>query len=114
MIFLTISSSLTKQNKPAVLSAGWYVYILECQDSSLYIGITNNLKKRMAAHKSGKGSKYVARKRFKQLLHAIRAIDKVDAAKMEYRIKQLPKNDKITFFMNHPMLEYSVVKINNR
>ncbi len=88
----------------------WFVYILECQDSSLYTGITNDIEKRMKVHQSGKGSKYVAQKRFKRLLHTIKAIDKIDAAKMEYKIKQLQREDKITFFMKHPMLDFSVTK----
>jgi putative endonuclease len=82
----------------------WYVYILECYDESLYTGITNDLNKRMQTHRSGKGSKYVRSKRFKQILHAISVEDKSEAAKMEYRIKQLERNDKITFFMKHPGL----------
>lgn len=87
----------------------WFVYLLECQDSSVYTGITNDIDKRMKVHASGKGSKYVARKRFKRLLYSIKAVDKVDAAKMEYRIKQLVRNDKITFFLKHPDLEYSIL-----
>jgi len=86
----------------------WYVYILECQDESLYTGITNNIDKRMSAHKSGQGSKYVKRKGFGRLLHTIQAVDRIDAAKMEYRIKQLSRNDKISFFVRHPMRDYSV------
>ena len=82
----------------------WFVYILECDDDSLYTGITNDLDKRMKAHKEGKGSKYVRAKRFKQILHAISVVDKSEAAKMEYRIKQLERNDKITFFMKHAEL----------
>jgi putative endonuclease len=84
----------------------WFVYILECYDDSLYIGITNNLEKRMLAHKKGTGSKYVRSKRFKQILHAIEVSDKSKAAKMEYQIKQLERNDKITFFMKHADLLY--------
>lgn len=86
----------------------WFVYILECCDESLYTGITNDLDKRMEVHKSGKGSKYVARKGFNKLLYAIKCVDKIDAAKMEYRIKQLERNDKITFFVKHPDLDYKV------
>jgi putative endonuclease len=87
----------------------WYVYILECWDESLYTGITNDLEKRMQTHQSGKGSKYVRNKGFKQLLHAIKAEDKSDAAKTEYKIKQLERNDKITFFVKHPNLSYSIL-----
>lgn len=84
----------------------WFVYILECMDESLYTGITNDLEKRMEAHASGSGSKYVKRKGFLQLLHAIRVEDKSEAAKLEYKIKQFSRNEKITFFMQHPALEF--------
>ena len=84
----------------------WFVYILECHDDSLYTGITNDLEKRMLTHKSGKGSKYVRAKRFKKILHAISVRDKSEAAKMEYQIKQLERNDKITFFMKHSALVF--------
>ncbi len=82
----------------------WFVYILECKDQSLYTGITNDLEKRMKAHKAGTGSKYVKSKRFNRLLHAIELENKSEAAKLEYKIKQLRRNDKITFFMKHDNL----------
>lgn len=84
----------------------WYVYILECHDESLYTGITNDLEKRMKAHENGTGSKYVKRKGFLQLLHAIKTKDKVEAAQLEYKIKHLQRNDKITFFMQHKNLAF--------
>ena len=37
-----------------------------------YETITNDVKNRMSVHKSGTGSKYVKRKRFKRLLHTIK------------------------------------------
>ncbi len=84
------------------MAGDWYVYILECMDDSLYTGITNNIEKRMEAHKSGKGAKYVRNKKFNRLLHVIAAESKSEALKLEYRIKQLERNDKITFFCKHP------------
>jgi len=32
----------------------WYAYGLKCQDKSLYIGSTNNLKRRLFEHNCGK------------------------------------------------------------
>jgi putative endonuclease len=84
----------------------WFVYILECWNDSLYTGITNDLDKRMTAHKKGIGSKYVRAKGFKKLLHTISVSDKSEAAKIEYRIKQLERNDKITYFMKHVDLKF--------
>jgi putative endonuclease len=76
----------------------WYVYILECQDGSFYTGVTNDVDARMKAHADGKGSKYVYKKGFKQLLKTKPCQDKSDACKCEYRIKKLPRNQKLAWF----------------
>lgn len=91
----------------------WKVYLLECKDNSVYTGITNNVEKRMKAHKTGKGSKYVKSKRFKKLLYTINADNKIDAAKTEWKIKKLTRNNKIDYFLKHPKLDFSIIK-NNR
>ena len=36
----------------------WYVYILRCGDGTLYTGITDDIPRRLAAHRAGKGAKY--------------------------------------------------------
>lgn len=77
----------------------WFVYILECNDGSLYTGVTNDLDKRMTAHAKGKGSKYVAKKGFRELRVWKQCLDKSDACKCEYQIKQLPKNQKLAWFI---------------
>ena len=76
----------------------WYVYILECQDGSFYTGVTNDVDARMDTHATGKGSKYVYKKGFKQLLRVKPCKNKSDACKCEYAIKQLPKNMKLSWF----------------
>ena len=75
----------------------WCVYIIECLDSSYYIGITNDVEKRMIAHKSGKGSKYVLSRGFARLISSKNYPNKSEALKAEYKIKQLPKNQKLNF-----------------
>jgi putative endonuclease len=76
----------------------WVVYILECMDGTYYTGVTNNLDKRMELHASGKGSKYVYKKGFKELLFAKPCKNKSDACKKEYQIKKLPRNKKLGWF----------------
>ena len=76
----------------------WFVYLLECCDGSFYCGITNDLDKRMKAHISGKGSKYVARKGFKQLLKCKECKNRSDASKAECHIKTLQKYEKLDWF----------------
>ena len=36
----------------------YYVYILECEDGTLYTGITTDLERRLEEHKAGKGGAY--------------------------------------------------------
>jgi putative endonuclease len=83
---------MTKEEKK------WFVYTLECCDGSFYTGITNDVDKRMKAHASGKGSKYVYRKGFKKLLRAKECDSKSDACKCEHLVKQLPKWQKLDWF----------------
>lgn len=36
----------------------WILYVLACGGGSLYTGITNNLPRRLKAHRSGRGARY--------------------------------------------------------
>ena len=79
----------------------WVVYILECLNGSLYTGITNDVEKRMKAHSTGKGSKYVRANGFGRLVATKQFSNKSDALKTEYYIKQLSRNDKINYFKQY-------------
>jgi len=76
----------------------WHVYILECQDGTFYVGVTNDLDKRMKLHAEGKGSRYVYKKGFRKLLQAKPCLDKSYACKCEYEIKRLPRREKLGWF----------------
>ena len=78
--------------------SSWLIYLVLCLDGSLYTGVTNDLEKRMLAHKSGKGSKYIRAKGFSKLLAVKKCSDKISAMKEEYRVKQLTKENKIKYF----------------
>ena len=47
--------------KPAKKNS--YVYVVSCKDGTLYTGWTVDLNKRLAAHNSGKASKYTRSRR---------------------------------------------------
>jgi len=75
----------------------WLVYILECSDKTLYTGITNDLVKRILTHNKGKGAKYT-RSRLPVVLKAVKdGLTKSEALKLEYKIKQQKKSNKIQF-----------------
>ena len=73
----------------------WYVYILECNDNSLYTGITNNLQKRIAAHNSGKGAKYTKARLPVKLVYKETYRKKGDSLKREFEIKKLKRIQKL-------------------
>ena len=72
------------------------VYLVRCSDNSLYCGITNNLKNRLIEHNSGKGAKYTRSRRPVVLVGISPKMTKSEALKLEYRIKKLPADEKIT------------------
>ena len=73
----------------------WYIYILECSDGTLYTGITTDINRRLLEHNSGKGAKYTRVRRPVVLKALFEAKNRSEAAKEEYRIKQLPRTEKL-------------------
>ncbi|MFZ1985603.1 MAG: GIY-YIG nuclease family protein [Desulfatitalea sp.] len=69
----------------------WYLYILRCRDGSLYTGIAMDVAKRLAAHKAGKGAKYLRGRGPLALAYKSRIGPKGLALKVERRVKALPK-----------------------
>ncbi len=76
------------------LSRHWVVYLIRCSDKTLYCGITNNLENRLAAHNSGRGSKYTRFRRPVELVGFSSEMTQSDALKLEYRVKRLPASKK--------------------
>ncbi len=72
----------------------WYVYMLRCGDSTLYTGITDDVERRLEAHRSGKGAKYTRGRGPLELVWQEEVPDKSAALRREYQIKQLPKQEK--------------------
>jgi len=72
-----------------------FVYILKCKDKTLYIGYTNNLKKRVFAHNNFKtGAKYTKARRPVTLLYSEKFRTKSKAMKREYELKQMTRKEK--------------------
>jgi len=53
----------TVDRPPLGTDAPYYVYLLECSDGSFYIGMTNNLERRLRAHNEGIASRYTRSRR---------------------------------------------------
>jgi putative endonuclease len=74
----------------------WVVYLVRCSDKSLYCGISNDLKSRLIEHNLGKGAKYTRSRRPVDLVGISPEMTKSEALKLEYRIKQLPADKKLS------------------
>lgn len=72
----------------------WKVYLLKCNDGSLYCGVAKDVEARVAVHNSGKGAKYT-RSRLPVTLVAVSPdFTKREAYQFEYRVKRLPARKK--------------------
>lgn len=82
-----------KADKP---NKDWFLYFIRTNKGSLYTGITTNVERRFAEHKSaGKlGAKYLKGKGPLQLEFSVKVGSRSQALKLEYQVKQLSKTAK--------------------
>src|SRR5262245_13240861 len=83
----------------------WHVYILETIRGMLYIGITNNIDRRMAAHRSGRGAQFTKVFGFKQLLYSEIQPNRVEAMRREIQLKRWTRPRKLAL-----IAEFSIQK----
>lgn len=72
----------------------WYVYLIECEDGSLYTGVAIDVERRYAQHQAGKGARYTRSHPPRQLLARFEHPDRSSALKAEYAIKRLTAAEK--------------------
>ena len=72
----------------------WYLYILRCKDGTLYTGITTDVEKRLAAHRSGRGAKYTRGRAPLELVYREICGSHSKALKREHQTKALSREDK--------------------
>jgi putative endonuclease len=75
----------------------WCVYLLRCGDGTLYTGITNDLSRRLAAHRAGRGARYTRGRAPLKLLHSEPAATRSEAQRREHALKRLRRRDKLAF-----------------
>ena len=72
----------------------WFVYILRCGDGTLYTGVTDDVQRRLAAHRAGKGAKYTRSRGPLELVYTQEQPDKSAALRREVQIKKLTRPQK--------------------
>jgi len=86
----------------------YYIYMLRCEDNSIYTGITTNIEKRMNEHfsKDKNCAKYTLSHNAKRLEIVWKTETKGLASKLEYHIKKsLKKEQKEELIKNSYLLE---------
>ena len=76
--------------------SAWSVYMLRCNDASLYTGMTTDVDRRFAEHASGNnGAKCLRGRRPLELVFAAEIGERGLAARVEYRIKRMSRAEKL-------------------
>lgn len=75
----------------------YYIYIIECEGDRLYTGITTDYKRRYEEHSGNKnkGAKFTKCFKPEKMLALWSTSSRSNALKLEYRIKELSKDDKL-------------------
>ena len=77
------------------MSRPFYVYILASNSRRLYVGITNDLRRRLWLHRTGLGSAFAARYRIRKLVHYELTASPYSAISREKEIKGWRREKKI-------------------
>ncbi|MFA5906611.1 MAG: GIY-YIG nuclease family protein [Desulfobacula sp.] len=78
----------------------WSVYLLKCSDNSLYCGVTKDIESRLLKHNQGTASKYTRTRLPVELAAVHKNFSKSEAYKLEYRIKKMSADKKISVLEN--------------
>ena len=86
----------------------YFIYILKCKDGTLYTGITTDLERRFAEHKSGKGSKYARARKAGKIVYSEKKKNRSTASKREAEIKSWTRARNLTLVHMHKTHENMV------
>ncbi|MBU1087564.1 MAG: GIY-YIG nuclease family protein [Candidatus Omnitrophica bacterium] len=81
-------------------SEPWFVYVAECSDKTLYIGISNDVEKRIKAHNTTNICKYTRARKPIKLLYSEECSGRASAAKREIELKKYSRAKKLDLINN--------------
>ncbi|MEL0161337.1 MAG: GIY-YIG nuclease family protein [Halieaceae bacterium] len=98
---MTQSRKYPTANQPATscdqsVSSAWYVYMVQCADSTLYAGVTTHLKRRLGQHNGdgAGGARYTRARRPVRLVWWRACLDRSSAQKEEAWVRRLSRGQK--------------------
>jgi len=79
----------------AVFKDDWYLYIIECKNGELYVGISNDVAERVRKHNNGKACRYTKYRYPVRLLYCEYCGDVSAARRRENEVKRFPRDKKL-------------------
>jgi len=73
----------------------YYVYLIQCDDGTIYTGTTNDLERRFNEHKNKKGGHYTQSHKVKKFLYTEQFPTRSAAMKREAQIKGWRREKKL-------------------
>lgn len=73
----------------------WHVYIIECRDKKLYVGISKDLDKRIELHNKGLACRFTKYRKPVELIYKEKCDNKSAARKRELEIKGYTRKRKL-------------------
>ncbi len=77
-------------NKP------WHLYIAECRDKTLYVGVARDVEKRIKEHSNTKRCRYTRGRGPVKLVYSERYQDYAKARKREQEIRKSSRKEKLS------------------
>ena len=72
----------------------WHLYLVRCNDGSLYTGISTDVERRFDAHQQNRGARRLRGRGPLELVYSHAIGEHTLALQMEHRVKKLPKAEK--------------------
>ena len=72
----------------------WHIYLLRCANGDLYTGISTDVRRRLQQHADNRGARSLRGKGPLQLVFRRAVGNRSQALRLEYRVKQLSRQQK--------------------
>jgi putative endonuclease len=79
----------------------YYVYLIQCEDDSIYTGITTDIERRLKEHRNHIGSRYTSSHNVKKLLYSEKFPTRSKALKREAEIKKWRREEKLNLIRSN-------------
>ena len=89
------------------MSTDWFVYLLDCDGTHLYTGITGNVSRRLEDHRSGKapGAKFTRKFKKIHIAYCVKCAGKRQAQQIECALKKKSRRIKLALIRKCPDLD---------